>query len=90
MTAFAKLFNTEHGQLLVTTGFNDTDHDREDAYRITMRGEGNDTVAPEISFGWPTREERDKVFESTELEDVAPYAAQMASICQRMFPVTVQ
>lgn len=62
MTAFAKIFETPHGQLLATMDFDDDEHP-EAPYRITARGEGNGSATPSLGFGWESESERDAAWD---------------------------
>jgi hypothetical protein len=51
---FAKLFDTPHGQLLVTREYDAM----EGKYEIVVRGAGNGTMTPEVRLGgWDDDEE---------------------------------
>lgn len=82
MALFAKLFDTPHGQLLVTKDFNDEDSDA--PYRIECRGEGSHAADPFVSFGWDNGAERDAEFDSTDQCKADTIAAELVSMSRNV------
>ena len=76
MSAFAKLFDTPDGQLLVTKEFDDGE---ENPYRISMRSEDQHGVDPSIAFGWATDLERDEAFDSVDQARADKTAAELTA-----------
>lgn len=77
---FAKLFDTPHGQLLVTKEF------EEDEYQLAFRGVGNHCCSPTVSFTFETKEDRDRAFDATGQEHADRQAAEMAAVVEGLFP----
>lgn len=81
MHTFAKLFDTPHGQCLVTKERSDDD----DSYQVAFRGVGNEVASPTLSFSYGSLEERDQAFDSMGQEDADKIAAEMDAVVNGMF-----
>jgi hypothetical protein len=84
MSAFAKIFDTPHGQLLVTKDYDD---EHEDApYRINARGESNSVAQPSMGFGWESEEERDAAWDQdTNQQEADKIAAALHNAINNLF-----
>lgn len=81
---FAKLFDTPHGQLLVTMEFDDTEEPA-NPYKMRMRGEAFKDADIAIAYSYPTLEQRDGWFERITQEDANLVAAKLQAMAQGMF-----
>lgn len=70
---FAKLFDTPHGQLLLTKEFEDEE------YQLTARGQDFGGASPAVSFTFETQEARDAAFDTATQEQADATAAQLDS-----------
>lgn len=71
---FAKLFTTPHGQLLLTTDF---DEDEDMPWLLSARGEDVSGVRATMTFKFETEEERDLSFEAGSQETAEATAGDM-------------
>lgn len=81
-TAFAKLFNTPNGQLLVTHEFDEDEHP-DAPFRLLFRGEAYRGTDVSIAFGWPDEQGRNNAFASVDQNRADSTAHELASTVRR-------
>lgn len=75
MTTFARLFETESGQLLVTREYDDTE---DEPYTITVRGASVRGADPTLTLFYVSESERDGLFDGLDQEQAESLARDMA------------
>lgn len=75
---FVKLFDTPHGQLLVTKEF-------DEEYQMAIRGEAIGGASPVARLGYDTKSERDEQFTTIDQAKADQQAATFANMLTRLF-----
>lgn len=86
MKNFAKLFDTPHGQLLVTQEAYDDDADAAQPYPLELRGEGNSFCEARLIYRYPNTDERQQAFDEVDQAIAEEMAAMLAGQVAAIFP----